>query len=158
MKAARQIATGVGISSLSSLFPSGKIKKTNTPVAQIEDHDHVDADHHGDGDDDVQLPVHGHGEDHGHGDGDAEPEPRRTRRQSRGARWADAAEQAIGAIENLIQIQGEYQEWRDGLPENLAGSAVAEKLDTVIEIDLEGALSTISEARDADLPLGFGRD
>ena len=152
---------------------------TDTQTRQTENHVHVVVEDRGDverhvehGDDDVQQPVHGDdgqgdvvhhgddgdGEDHADGDVDAEPEPRGTRRLSRGARWANAAEQAIEAIENLIQIQGEFQEWRDGLPENLAGGAVAEKLDTVIEIDLEGALSTLSEARDADLPLGFGRD
>ena len=58
----------------------------------------------------------------------------------------------------MHDIQSEYQEWLDTLPENLGESAVAEKLDSITEIDFSSAIETVSEATDADLPLGFGRD
>lgn len=77
---------------------------------------------------------------------------------SRPRRWTDAATKAVDALEELITIQEEYQEWRDNLPENLDASALAEKLDMVTEIDLESARDAAEEARDAELPLGFGRD
>ncbi len=77
---------------------------------------------------------------------------------SRPKRWADAASRAVAALEELLEIQGEYQEWRDNLPENLEASAIGEKLDAICDLDIESAMDTASECDDADLPLGFGRD
>ena len=77
---------------------------------------------------------------------------------SRPKQWAAAISDADDAIQRLIDLQGEYQEWRDGLPENLETSVVAEKLDAIIELDLESAQSAIGEAEGCDLPIGFGRD
>lgn len=97
---------------------------------------------------------------------------------SRTARWAQAAGDAQAALdavraaaedlntalEALRDIQTEYQEWRDNLPENLAQSALAEKLDAVADLDLDVTIdldeieNAIGEAEGADLPLGFGRD
>jgi len=87
---------------------------------------------------------------------------------SRPKRWARAildARQALseveGALETLKEIQEEYQEWRDNLPENLEQSPVVEKLDAVVEIDLEmdsWVEDTLDELESVDLPLGFGRD
>ena len=86
-----------------------------------------------------------------------ENEPAR-RPKSRVARWSDAASRAVAALEELQDIQSEYQDWDEGLPDNLREGAVAEKLASVTEIDFESAIETVSEAEDADLPLGFGRD
>ena len=80
------------------------------------------------------------------------------RKQSRVQRWATACANAETAINSLIELQSEYQDWRDGLPDNLDDSAVAGKLDTIIDLDLEEVLSTIDEARNIDLPLGYGKD
>lgn len=77
---------------------------------------------------------------------------------SRAKRWADAAARAISATEELVSIQEAFQEWMDGLPENLQQSPVAEKLDAVTGIDLASAMDALEEAGNADLPLGFGRD
>ena len=79
-----------------------------------------------------------------------------------------------GALEELKDIRSEYEDWQSNLPDNLQQSAVAEKLQTLIDIDLDHSvpstpepdseldLDNISEAAqeilDADLPLGFGRD
>ncbi len=65
---------------------------------------------------------------------------------------------AGAALEELRDVQSEYQDWDEGLPDNLRESAVAEKLASVTEIDFDSAIEAVSEAEDADLPLGFGRD
>lgn len=98
---------------------------------------------------------------------------RRARSPSRVAQWEDA-------VETLIELQQEFQEWRDSLPENLAGSATGEKLDTICDLDLEqlrdaGPLPETQEAATAEnlaevcdldleelqwaeVPLGYGKD
>ena len=80
------------------------------------------------------------------------------RMKSRPARWADAASQAITALEELQEMQSEFSDWLETLPDNLRESAVAEKLESVTEIDFDSAIETVREAEEADLPLGFGRD
>lgn len=87
---------------------------------------------------------------------------------SRPKRWFKAvlaARQALSEVESafddLREIQEQYQEWRDNLPENLEMSPVAEKLDAVVDLDLEMPTEieeTLDEAENAELPLGFGRD
>jgi hypothetical protein len=115
--------------------------------------------------------------------------PERTRgtkspkRLSRVDRWNAAvkeARDAVDALENaklaaedafseLRDVQQEYQDWLDNLPENLQGSALGEKLQSVADLDLEPSFddvesvtqeagSTLGEADGMDLPLGFGRD
>ena len=74
------------------------------------------------------------------------------------------------AFENIKEVQGEYIEWKDNLPEGLDQSAMGEKLEAIENLDLDiddefesiDALdelrSKIDEAEQSDLPLGFGRD
>ena len=65
-------------------------------------------------------------------------------RRSRPDQWADA-------INTLTDCLERYQEWRDNLPASLADSALAERLDAVLELrDLVDQLSL------AELPRGFG--
>ncbi len=67
-------------------------------------------------------------------------------RRSRPEQWADA-------INTLTDCLDRYQAWRDNLPDSLADSALAERLDAMLEWrDLVEQLSL------ADLPRGFGRD
>src|SRR5215831_3685596 len=100
---------------------------------------------------------------------------------SRSARWGNAVQEArdqfqqvqdagsglVDALEAVYEIQQEYQDWLDNLPENLQGSALGEKLDAVCNIDIESIKddplsdwpsleSTLDEADGADLPQGFG--
>lgn len=108
---------------------------------------------------------------------------KRVKEKSRTQRWQDAANEAASALseiedakgrfksamEELKSVQDEYSEWKDNLPENLAGSALGEKLEEVCNLDIESASSEIDSAIDTarscvddaegmDLPRGFGRD
>ena len=71
------------------------------------------------------------------------PRPRPPRPKPRPARWA-------AALVELRTLQGEYEAWRDQLPESLAESRTAELLEGVLDVDLD--------AVDVELPRGFGRD
>ena len=62
----------------------------------------------------------------------------------RPARWA-------AAVATLVRLQGEYRAWLDNLPPKLESSALADKLQTIVELDLE-------ELQTVDLPRGYGRD
>jgi hypothetical protein len=64
-------------------------------------------------------------------------------RRSRPQRWSEA-------VETLRELQAEYQDWLDNLPESLQASALAEKLEEVCALDIDSL--------DVGLPLGFGRD
>ena len=77
---------------------------------------------------------------------------------SRPKRWAKAIEAVREAAQNLEDIRDEYQEWRDNLPENLECSPTAEKLDEVIEFDIDQIRDALDEAENLELPRGFGRD
>jgi hypothetical protein len=58
-------------------------------------------------------------------------------------RWA-------AAVAALLALQDEYRAWLDRLPQSLEGSATAEKLQAITELDLDALL--------ADPPRGYGRD
>jgi hypothetical protein len=78
--------------------------------------------------------------------------------KSRPKRWQEAVSAALDALNQLKEVQDEYENWRDGLPENLQSSALGEKLEAVCDLDIQGAIDTVSEAESVDLPQGFGRD
>jgi hypothetical protein len=99
--------------------------------------------------------------------------------KSRPQQWQEACADARTALEaisaaktdleaafsTLLDLQGEYESWRDNLPESLTSSPVAEKLDAVMQLDLEPDIddtsaceSALDEAEGADLPRGFGND
>lgn len=65
-------------------------------------------------------------------------------RRSRPQRWRDA-------VQTLVDLQAEYQEWLDSMPDGLRESAVAEKLEAICGYDL-GDLEALEP------PRGFGRD
>ena len=65
-------------------------------------------------------------------------------RQSRPRRWA-------AAVRTLCELQDEYQEWLDNLPDGLQDTALGEKLEAICALDL-------SELESVELPRGFGRD
>ena len=65
------------------------------------------------------------------------------RQRTRPQRWT-------AAVEELRLLQGEYDAWRERLPESLAESRTAELLAGVCDLDVD--------ALDVELPRGFGRD
>ena len=69
---------------------------------------------------------------------------RPTDRRSRPQQWRDA-------VAELIELQSDYQAWLDALPENLANSIAADRLQMICELDL-------SELTNVEPPRGFGRD
>ena len=67
-------------------------------------------------------------------------------RRSKPAKWQDA-------VDTLLDVLDDYQQWRDNLPPSLADSAIADRLDEALALrDLVDQLAT------AELPKGFGRD
>jgi len=64
-------------------------------------------------------------------------------RRSRPQRWRDA-------LAELLELQADYQQWLDGLPESLADTPTADALRAVCNLDLSGL--------EVDPPRGFGRD
>jgi len=83
---------------------------------------------------------------------------KRKKNNSRAARWADACAKAREGLELLQGLREEFEEWQDNLPENLANSALGEKLQAVVDVQIDEALAVVDEAEGLDLPLGFGRD
>lgn len=102
------------------------------------------------------------------------------RNKSKSARWAEATAEARKAfadmeearelfLDKLVQVyelQLEYIEWLDNMPDSLQDSATADKLREIENLELELDSSAdwsdmeqaIDEAENADLPMGFGRD
>ena len=74
----------------------------------------------------------------------ASPVPPARRTPPRPQRWA-------AAVAALIDLQDQYRAWLDNLPASLDGSRLAEKLQAVVELDLE-------ELQAIDIPRGYGRD
>jgi len=72
----------------------------------------------------------------------------RTRRpadhRGRARRWHDA-------VAELMVLQSEYVSWLEALPESLQGSATAEALRVICDLDL-------GEIQAIEPPRGFGRD
>lgn len=92
-----------------------------------------------------------------------------SKKQSRTDRWNEAvtavreAHSALGeAFSALRDLQGEFQEWRDSLPESGGSDATREKLEAICDLDLDTAVDdlddVISECENVEVPLGFGRD
>ncbi len=67
-------------------------------------------------------------------------------RRSRPQVWQEA-------VETLLDCLDAYQGWRDNLPPGVADSAVAERLDTVLELR-----ELVEQLQAVELPRGFGRD
>ena len=65
-------------------------------------------------------------------------------RRSRPQRWHDA-------VAELLALQAEYAAWCDTLPEGLSGTATAEALNAIVELDL-------SDLAEIEPPRGYGRD
>jgi hypothetical protein len=102
-------------------------------------------------------------------------EHKMAKQPSRPVRWAEAvtaAQNALSALDSALDefrdLRTEYEEWRDGLPENLQEGPTAELLNNLIdeaesqfdewESNRDGIESAIEEIGALELPRGFGRD
>jgi hypothetical protein len=65
-------------------------------------------------------------------------------RRSRPQRWRDA-------VSELLALQAAYAAWLAALPDTLEGTATADALQAIVELDLD-TLAAI------ELPRGYGRD
>jgi len=88
---------------------------------------------------------------------------------SRPKRWsaaaqklADAVDKAQEALSELQELQSEYEDILGNVPDNLRDGAFAEKLQAIVDLDLESGANELEnlagEVEGMDLPLGFGRD
>jgi len=79
------------------------------------------------------------------------------------------------SLQVLLDLQAEYEEWYDNMPQQLQEGPTGEKLQEIVnqfdfdvqvdeveepdlDLDLDGIESLLDEAEGADLPRGFGRD
>lgn len=77
-----------------------------------------------------------------------------------------AKEDFDAAIDELEELRSEYEEWKENLPENLANSALGEKLEAISGLDVENAKegsiddmeNALGELESPDFPMGFGKD
>jgi hypothetical protein len=65
-------------------------------------------------------------------------------RRPRPRRWHDA-------VAELLALQAAYAAWLDALPESLRGTATAEALQAIVDLDLD-------ELAAIEPPRGYGRD
>jgi len=80
------------------------------------------------------------------------PKPKRKKQQSKWDRFQDAASAAHAALEVLMEVHQEYKDWYENMPDGLQASEKGERLCTLCNIDIEGALDTAQEALDAEQP------
>jgi hypothetical protein len=99
--------------------------------------------------------------------------------ESRPKRWGKLSAQVEGILDDIQakldqleevcsewrDLQGEYQEWYDSMPDSLQSSPTGEKLSAIADLDLEPDIDILSDMRNmlgeaeaVELPSGFGRD
>ena len=77
---------------------------------------------------------------------------------TRPERWAEALAMAKQGVTDLLELQSEYQEWQDNLPESFDMEPVGERLEAVVGLELGMVESILQKCGEISLPLGFGRD
>ena len=81
---------------------------------------------------------------------------------------AEPLERAMAEIEDaksdLVELQGEYSDWLEGLPEG-GSEATRDKLQEIVDFDLDldglgpqELIDRLDDLEGVDPPLGFGRD
>lgn len=88
-------------------------------------------------------------------------------------KWAAQFARVTDEFSNVESVRADdFESWRDNLPESLQSGATGEKLDAIMDIDLDcpGSEDVVShedletmgerveELREIELPQGFGRD
>jgi Protein of unknown function (DUF3102) len=70
--------------------------------------------------------------------------------------WIRAAADAQEAIEQLIDLQGQYSDWLSELPDELRGPELGDCLLTITQLDFDHSLGVIKAAASVDLPHAKG--
>jgi hypothetical protein len=65
---------------------------------------------------------------------------------NRSQQWIDAARRAHHPLQELITLQREYRSQLEGIVENRRGTSLAEKLQTICDLNLRSAFETVEEA------------
>lgn len=84
------------------------------------------------------------------------PAPKSSK-QTRQQKWQNACNAAGEALEELLNMQGDFTEWQEKLTDSGA-EATKTKLEAVSSLEIQEAVSMIETAKDLELPQGFGRD
>jgi len=77
---------------------------------------------------------------------------------SRPKRWAEAVAKMRDGLSDLQDLKQEYEDWFEGMPENLQNGPTGEKLQAIADLDLDSLEGEIEECDSVELPQGFGRD
>jgi hypothetical protein len=80
--------------------------------------------------------------------------------------WDSHIDAVNDALEELVAIKEEYDDWSSNLPENLHSSELGMKLDAIagitldnlVEPDFDSLETAAEDCLNAEIPLGFGRD
>lgn len=66
--------------------------------------------------------------------------------------WATASADAIEAIEQLVDLQSQYREWLDELPEESRTSELAARLLRIVDLNLDHLVTELAEILSINLP------
>jgi hypothetical protein len=80
--------------------------------------------------------------------------------KSRPKRWRSACKRALKALNELYDLQGEYEKWQEHFPQTRykAFTRQEEKLEAVTEVDVWDIIDAVEYCLNLDLPKGYGRD
>jgi hypothetical protein len=74
---------------------------------------------------------------------------------SRPKRWGDACSRASDGLGDLVDIQQEYNDWLENMPDSLKQGPTGQALEAIEALDIESAKDTVEEAEGVELPGGF---
>lgn len=66
--------------------------------------------------------------------------------------WDESVQKATDAIQALIDVQEECQEKLDAMSEKAQEGESGQKLDCICDLDLQGAMDTLSDASTCEIP------
>lgn len=73
-------------------------------------------------------------------------------KKTRQDKWNEAVSQATVAVQDLLDMQDDYQAKYDELTEEQQGDEMGLAYVKITDLDLQGALDTLNEAVDIELP------
>lgn len=83
---------------------------------------------------------------------------RKVDRRNLSKHWKRATADAQEAIEELIDLQGQYDKWLGELSDELPSSELGDRLLAITQVELDDPLNAIKAAAAVELPHGFGKE